>query len=281
MTNGANDSQTTASTMEGRTAGRPRQAGEEGAPAAGVTALSRGLDILGALVAAAAPLGNRELASRTGLPKATVSRLTHTLVQSRYLDYDGRTGRYALGAEALSLGYAALNSLDIRRVARPVMQRLADAAGFNVGLALRNRNWMIYTDTVEGGSMINLRLVPGSRVPITTSAIGRAYLAALTDEQLNAILAEIAPDHNPQQAEMRDRVAAAIADYRRVGFCTSIGDWQRDISAVAAPIAIFQGQGPYALNLGGPSYLLPEDRLKSEFGPMLAAAAAEIRGAMS
>ena len=242
-----------------------------------MTALSRGLDILGALVTTGSPLGNRELAAHTGLPKATVSRLTQTLVQNRYLDYEARTGRYALGAEALSLGYAALNSLDIRRIARPVMQRLADAAGFNVGLALRNRNWMIYTDTVEGGSLINLRLVPGSRVPIATSAIGRAYLAALNDEQMAPILNEIEAQHGPQWPEMRERLTAAIADYRRLGFCTSIGDWQKDISAVATPIPIFHGQGPYALNLGGPSYLLPEEQLKAEFGPRLAAAAAEIR----
>lgn len=263
---------------EGRASGRPRQ-GVEGTNG-GVTALSRGLDILGALVSAASPLGNRELAAHTGLPKATVSRLTQTLVQNGYLDYEARTGRYSLGAEALSLGYAALNSLDIRRIARPVMQRLADAAGFNVGLALRNRNWMVYTDTVEGGSMINLRLVPGSRVPIATSAIGRAYLAALSDEQLTPILKEIEPQHGPQWPEMRERLNAAISDYRRLGFCTSIGDWQRDISAVAAPIPIFHGQGPYALNLGGPTYLLPEEQLKAEFGPRLAAAAAEIRASM-
>lgn len=262
----------------GRSSGRPRT-GQADAPS-GVTALSRGLEILGALVAAAGPLGNRELAQRTGLPKATVSRLTHTLVQSHYLDYDARSGRYALGGEALSLGYAALHSLDIRRVARPVMQRLADAAGFNVGLALRNRDWMVYTDTVEGASLINLRLAPGSRVPIATSAIGRAYLSALSGDRLNTVLSEIAATYGAQWPEMRMRVDEAMQDYRKAGFCTSIGDWQPEISAVAAPIALFHGQGPYALNLGGPSYLLPEDRLRCEFGPMLAGAAADIRSRM-
>lgn len=261
--------------------GRPKSTAHGNPPSGGVASLSRGLVILGALAASTTPLGNGELAQLTGLPKATVSRLTRTLVHSQFLDHDGRTGRYALGVEALSLGYAALRSLDIRRVARPLMQTLAEAAGYNVGLALRNRQWMVYTDTMDGGSVVNLRLVPGSRVPIATSAIGRAYLAALPDASREALLAELGPIHAQDWPELRRKVDAALGDYLRLGFCTSIGDWQRDISAVAAPISVLQGQGPYALNLGGPSYLLPEERLRTEFGPMLAAAASQIRARMS
>lgn len=267
--------------MTTRARGRPRSADSDATTVTpGVASLSRGLELLDALASAGGPLGNRELAAATGLPNATVSRLTQTLVQCRYLSHEQQTARYALGPGALALGYAALNSLDIRRVARPIMQRLAEAAGFNVGLALRSGDWMVYTDTVEGASLVNLRLVPGSRVPIATSAIGRAYVAALPSLQRQTVLEQLEPLHGEAWPDLKERLQTALDDYLRLGFCASIGDWQRDISAIAAPIPIFNGQGPYALNLGGPSYLLPATRLRKEFGPMLAAAASEIRRRM-
>src|SRR3974390_1508456 len=90
-----------------------------------VTALGRGLDVLRLFRAEDAPLGNQEIARRTGLPKPTISRLTYTLTQLGYLNYDRKLGVYSLGGGVLALGYVALANLDVRRVARPLMQELA------------------------------------------------------------------------------------------------------------------------------------------------------------
>ena len=71
-----------------------------------VTALARGLDILRAFHAGEGMLGNQEIAHRTGLPKPTVARLTHTLTELGYLNYIRRFRKYELGASVLALGYA-------------------------------------------------------------------------------------------------------------------------------------------------------------------------------
>ena len=63
-------------------------------------------------------LGNQEIAHRTGLPKPTVARLTHTLTELGYLNYIRRFRKYELGASVLALGYAAISSMDVRRASR-------------------------------------------------------------------------------------------------------------------------------------------------------------------
>ena len=68
-----------------------------------VTALSRGLDILRAFRRGERMLFSRDLVARTGLPKATVSRLTYTLTQLGYLEPGPQSGQYALGAGVLAL----------------------------------------------------------------------------------------------------------------------------------------------------------------------------------
>src|ERR1051326_5132964 len=72
-----------------------------------VTALARGLDILRAFHAGEGMLGNQEIAHRTGLPKPTVARLTHTLTELGYLNYIRRFRKYELGASVLALGLPA------------------------------------------------------------------------------------------------------------------------------------------------------------------------------
>ena len=109
-----------------RASRRPRasEKGEVAEDAGGrlfVTALARGLEVLSAFRAGDGALGNLELARRTELPKPTISRITHTLTQLGYLSYNSRLGTYELGGRTLTLSYAALANLDIRRVARPIM----------------------------------------------------------------------------------------------------------------------------------------------------------------
>src|SRR5690242_15148932 len=97
-----------------------------------VIALARGLDVLRAFTPQDGLLGNHEIAARTGLPRPTISRLTHTLTRLGYLKHSERLGKYQLGTAVLSLGYAVLANIGLRQVARPLMQELADQVNASV-----------------------------------------------------------------------------------------------------------------------------------------------------
>lgn len=241
-----------------------------------VAAVARALQVLDAFRGSDERMGNSELADRTGLPKPTVSRLTYTLAQSGYLAYDTKRREYELGGGALALGAAALSRRNVRALARPLMRGLADESGFNVGLGTHDhQHWMIYVDACEGPSLIGLRLRSGDRIPMLTSAMGRAWLAALDKEARDALLSTLPA---AETARWAGAIKAARHDVQHHGFCISAGDWHKDIRGVAAPIRT--GDRIFALNLGGPAYRLPLSRLKEEFGPRVAAAARRIEAAL-
>ena len=79
-----------------------------------VNALARGLEILRCFRPGEVYLANTELSKRTGLPKPTISRLTHTLTTLGYLDFSAELGKYQLGSGVLALGYSLLSGMDIR-----------------------------------------------------------------------------------------------------------------------------------------------------------------------
>lgn len=237
-----------------------------------VTALARGLELLAAFKVKDAPLGNRDLAERTGMPAATVSRLTHTLTQLGYLRFDPRHETYDLGGSTVALGHLALARLDVRRAAAETMQQLAAQSNANVGLGMRDRLAMLYAETCEGAGPVGLRLHAGSRIPMATSAMGRAYLAGLPEAERASLLGELSALHGADWPALQHGIAAAVREVARHGFCCSLGDWQSDIHGVAAPL-VEPGTGRvHAINLGGPAYLLPAKAMREQHGPRLVAA---------
>ena len=161
---------------------------EGGAGRQFIGALARGLDVLRAFRVGDPPLSNQELAKRTGFPRPTISRITYTLTELGYLTYHERYGCYELGGGALVLGHVARANFNPLERIRPAMQRLAELSNANVGIGARDRLEMKYLDVIPGPSRISLRFEVGSKVPILATAMGRAYLAAASDDEVTTLL---------------------------------------------------------------------------------------------
>ena len=253
-------------------ASRPAALDEERDPQF-VEALARGLDVLRAFRRGDPPLANQELARRTGLPKPTVSRLTYTLSRLGYLAYDPDLARYSLSAGALALGFTALGSLGIRDVARPLMQELADHAGASAALGTRDRFTMVYVEHCRGDSPVHIALDTGAHIKLATTAMGRAYLAGLPEPERARLLDQLAEREGARWPAIRDGIDQAIEDLKTRGFVLSAGDWKAEISAVGVPLPVGTGSLAFALNCGGPTFLMPRERLIDDLGPRLAALA--------
>lgn len=234
-----------------------------------VTALARGLEVLRAFTPSDGLLGNGEIAERTGLPKATVTRLTYTLTKLGYLAYIARLEKYQLAPSALSIGYATLANMRIRQVARPYMQTLADYADASVSLGSRDRLNLIYLEHCRAKSAVMLRLDVGSRIPMATTAMGRALIAALPEHERDWLLTRIKRQAGDSWPKVRVGITRAIKDLAAYGFTMSIGDWQRDVSAVGVPLIPSDGSSIFVFNCGAPAFLLSRDKLENDLGPRL------------
>jgi DNA-binding IclR family transcriptional regulator len=183
-----------------------------------ITALSRGLDVLRCFQPGEGLLGNQEIAEKTNLPKATVSRITYTLAALGYLEFLPKWAKYQLGAPVLSLGYAFLNNFGLRSVARPHMQALADRYNSAVGLGARDRLSILYVDLVRGPGTLTLRLDTGSRLPIARSTTGYAFVAGLPASERKALEEAIRERHPDLWPQARKGIAEARKQYERDGF---------------------------------------------------------------
>lgn len=189
-----------------------------------VTALARGLDILRAFHAGEGMLGNQEIAHRTGLPKPTVARLTHTLTELGYLNYIRRFRKYELGASVLALGYAAISSMDVRRASRQPLEQLAHALNASTALGGRDRHSMIYLEACRGPSVVAITHDVGTRVPMVSTAMGRAYLFSLPDVDRNKQIDAIRRRWRDDWTKVKTGLERSFKELADHGFCVTWGD---------------------------------------------------------
>lgn len=246
-----------------------------------VVSLTRGLSILRAFRANDAPLGNKEIAERAGLPKATVARLSYTLCAMGYLRQVGPHAQYHLGDKVTALGHSVLRSLPVRQMAEPLMQVMADKHEMSIGLGIGDGADMLYLLYCSGPETITMRLHVGAMIPIARSAMGRAYMWAVPPEKRAAHMAAIRAASGTEADNVEAELQAAIAEVDKTGFAVSFGDWRREIYAVGAPVWLDRGDTVLALNCGTRRRDLDPDKFRTELGPELMAMSSEISSRMN
>lgn len=240
-----------------------------------VEALSRGLDVLRAFSQGSVVMGNQDIARITGLPKPTVSRMTYTLTKLGYLSYSPQLEKYQLDSGVLALGYAYVSNLRVRQLAKPYMDEFARSTNTSVGLTCRDRLSMIYVENCRPSETTSLRMDVGVRLPLATTAAGRAYLAAMKDEERGHVLTALEARNPESWSEVRKGLDVAFEDYHKHGFCLSLGDWDRNVNAAGVPLHLQDGT-LMALTCGAPSYLVSEEKVKNQLAHQLAMLARDI-----
>lgn len=232
-----------------------------------VTALARGLEVLRCFKSGEERLGNQDLSERCKLPKSTVTRLTYTLTKLGYLHHVEESGRYRLGMATLTLGGTTLARLDVKEVSRPLMEDLANATGSQISLGIRDGMSMLYIEVCRGQSIVTLRLDIGSRIPLATTAMGRAYLAGVTPGERQGLEERIEALDPTSWPRIAQGIRQGVSDLAEHGCCSSFGEWQKEIHGIAVPLQLGQGLPVMVINAAGPAQLLSRESFMQEIRP--------------
>lgn len=215
------------------------------------SALVRGIKILSCFRIGDRPLGNAEIAMRTDLPKATVSRLTNTLAELGCLHHDDDSGCYELGGALVTLGRVASSNIQLMKLAAPELQRIAERTGLHVGIGGLDRNRMMYFEAYQGPNLVVLNLPVGSRLPVLTTPMGWAYLSMLSDMERERLVGRLMPDEPAERRRIVSAIGAALDQIQANGYCLSTGEWEQQSQGAAAPMML--GNNRYVIAAAGPT----------------------------
>ncbi|WP_051444095.1 IclR family transcriptional regulator [Afipia sp. P52-10] len=217
--------------------------------------LVRGVEILRTFRPGIDLLGNGEISERTGLSKSTTSRLTQTLVHTGLLDHDVKRRGYRLSALTLALAHAMRVGSPAIALAAPRMKAASERLHLNVGLAVADRDAMVYLESVRYNPKASLRsIAAGQRVPIELTSLGRAYISTLLDADRHALI-NLVRSYRPSGWKWPTReIEAAVAGVRKHGYCAAA--WQPGVVAVATPLQL-SNWPTYVLNMSTSAHAPP------------------------
>src|ERR1043166_4015592 len=156
-----------------------------------IQVVSRAFDVLRCFEGHETRLGNLEISNRCGLPRSTVSRLTHTLTRMGQLVYLPRDQKYRIGPSAVAMSTAMMKGLQLRNLIRQRLQDVAEQLPGTVGFLIPDRFHLVYLEYARSASALGLHESTGSRISMTNTAAGFAYTAALDTEIGDALIAEM------------------------------------------------------------------------------------------
>ncbi len=243
-----------------------------------IQSVLKALDIMECLAAADQPLSAQEVAQRCSMSRPTAYRHLTTLLTRNYVTTCQDDGRYELGAQVLNLSKSFLERLDLPELAKPDMRELSRFSGETVHLAVLDGTEMLYVAKVDGSRSVRMHCVIGTRNPVYCTAMGKAILAFLPQEQRAALLDQITlTPRTPHTITDRAVLEKHLELVRAQGFSIDDMEIEEGIRCIGAPIFDHTGYVIAAISVSGPIYRFPDAQLR-ELSELVVGAGRTISG---
>lgn len=250
---------------------KPKSADAERPRTLASQTLFRGLDIVEAVAAGIDTVP--ALSAHTGITPSTTHRIASALVHAGYLRFEPRRG-YRLGNKLIELGFLAYRQIDLPRLARPALERLASDTQDTVHLAVADGWEVMYLDKLPGQRAVEISSRIGGRKPICVTGVGKALLIDKTEEDWRAQL-----DHyrtqSPSHPVDTETWLSRMHDYARLGYAFDLEDDTPQIRCVAAPVYDASQRIVAAISVSSTTKYMSRERMQ-ELVPRVKDAAAQI-----
>ncbi|HKD39859.1 MAG TPA: IclR family transcriptional regulator [Myxococcaceae bacterium] len=237
------------------------------------------LRILEALDGSPAGLQLREIALQTGINKSTAYRFLAHLEKEDYLFRDNG-GAYIVAPKLARLGSGISYHATLRKVSNPVLTSIAQSTKETVNLGVLDGNEILYLDVMESTHSFRMVSKPGMRRPLSCTALGKAILAFLPDEQREEILPTLTFERLTQYTISNlPRLRRELARIAQQGY--ALDDQETNLGAVcvAAPILDESGKVAAAISVSGPVTRIGRERCQA-FAVTVRKGARQISGSM-
>ncbi len=234
--------------------------------------LARGLRIIQAFDRDRREFTLSDLAKLVDLPRASVRRTLHTLIQLGFVEADDRLFR--LTPRILTLASAYLLSNPIVDVLQPAMARLSAQSGEACSAAVLDGDDVVMIAHASPRRVISVSAQIGLRLPALSTSLGRVLLAAKDEKDLERTLGRLQPVRLTALTVVnKGQLRKAIARARDDGYSLVDQEVEVGFRSISVPVRRLDGEAIAALNIGVHSERVALDTMRDEFLPKLRQAA--------
>lgn len=206
----------------------------------GIQSVEVGFRLLKVLATANRAMMLRDIAKGAGMAAAKAHRYMVSFMRVGIVEQDASSGRYDLGAYALELGLSGLGRLDSVRLSGPILERLCEEIHETVALAVWGTHGATIVRIVDSGSPITITLRPGTALPLSKSATGRAFASFYRSPYLKEILdnelKQTASVTKTSVTTIRRQLEKSLTEIREHGIARATGSLTPGINGFSAPV---------------------------------------------
>jgi IclR family transcriptional regulator, pca regulon regulatory protein len=238
--------------------------------------LIRGLAVIECFDEEHARLSITDVATRTGLQRATARRCLLTLAHLGYATYDGKF--FQLTPRVLKLGHSYLATTPLPRLIQPFLDELSEATGESTSAGVLDGTDILYVARASTRRVMSINLAPGARLPAYCTSMGRTLLAALPQAEAQAILdrSDLVAYTDRTKADMAG-ITTELAVVAAQGFAVIDQELELGLCSIAVPLFNAQGKIVAALNIGAQTARAPTSRMIAHFLPLMRKVQTEVR----
>ena len=226
--------------------------------------LRKALSLLKLFDGTTEPLSITEIAVKVNATSGTIYPIIFTLESEGFLERDADSKKYRLGLSLLRLGMVVSSQLSLRDRAQVHLKRLFEQTNENVHLAIFEEKKVIYIDRKEAKPDLRLHSFIGKRAPAHCTALGKTFLAFLSDHDLEEFFrTESLERHTDNTIIDPEALRAVLRKVRAEGYALENEEYQLGGNCVAAPIHNHRGETVAAVSVSIPNSRYSPERVQS------------------
>lgn len=239
---------------------------------AGTASFSKFMHVLQLVADSTEPLNVGALMRASGYPRPTVHRIVAALLAERLLVENTRSASLALGPRLIQLASRSWGRSELRLAAVDELKRLRDVTGETVHLAVPNGTSMVYIEKLESPSAVRMASRIGTSVSLHSTAVGKAYMAALDAATLNSLLENLPmPRYTPSTVTELADLRAQLRVTRERGWSVDSEENEAGIFCFGAAILGSHGEPVAAISVSTLMFRQKDNPEQAYVAPLLEA----------
>ncbi len=203
-----------------------------------------------------------DIAYELDLNKSTVHGIVSTLKYHGLIEQDEETQKYRLGMYIVELGNMVYNSIDIRKIAHPIIRDVSKQLNETVHLSKLDGSELVYLDKVESNQSMRIFTSVGSRMPVYCTGMGKAMLAYKNHDEINSFLPKILKPITKNTITDKKELLKQLKLIRERGYAMDNEENSDGLRCIAAPIFDNNGEVRYSVSVSGPTVRITEESIE-------------------
>jgi IclR family KDG regulon transcriptional repressor len=229
-----------------------------------IQSVAHALDVLEEFKGGTDELGVTELSKKLKLHKNNVFRILATLESRGYIEQNKATENYRLGIKCLELGQTYIKQMGLLKLAKTVLEELANICGETSYISILRNNDVVYLDSVETKATVRVVSRVGLHLPVHATAAGKSLIMYESEDELRKRLHQELTKLTPNTFANVDDLLSELRKSSERGYTTDIEEFEIGVCCVGAPVKDYTGRIVGAISLSGPASRMTREKIDTE-----------------